>query len=318
MATRRRKPLPKIDPQQMRAVMTPLMRVVASCCVAVCLYVCARELANAATRDPRFRVDAALQFDAGLPQWVPPQIAARIEADVRQVPALSMFDPQLVPKLKAALLTASPFISAVHRVQRVFPDRVALDLELDRPLLAFNDVSGRYYLNRRGLVLFRDDGDDRVHFDYPVLEVLGVRPQSRPVVGRPIDDERIVTAAQVAGELSELPDSFAAMFWALKPLALDMQVAIDAGKKNIGKNEVFIRLDASPVLVRYGIPAAARFGLAEPPVAQKMTHLRQLVGMFPNLQGLDEAWLNMDEPKFKQSGSDLFGWVASDYLPSEH
>jgi hypothetical protein len=168
-------------------------------------------------------------------------------------------------------------------VERVFPDRLRLQVELRRPVLAVRDADGAplCLVDRDAVVL------PFVETPLPMTRLLreGGAPTMDVVVGRVAADARIRAAAAIVGEWSA----------EVAPLVAECPALLEVDATNLG--ERFARLPGLPeirVVLRRGDGAGVGFAYDRPvdspmvrvPAATKAAVLTSILGKHPHLDGL--------------------------------
>lgn len=304
MARRASKRTWSIPRDQIARVATPVVRLLAGGLVIACLGAIAHRLANQAMRADAFYVDPGVMLAESLPDWLPKNVAVAIAKDVQDLDARSIFEPGMNDAMARALARSSPWIRRVERVEKVYPNRARIALEIERPVLAYEKGIDRYLIAADGKVLLRDAAASPTAFPFPILEVIGARPEHALDLGSITKDPGLRAAAEVAQQIEDLSLEDRELFWSIEPVALDLDVASGPDRKDVAKEEVYIRIRGNPVLIRFGRSPSSQFGPLDRPIEDKIDHLRQLLKNFPKLIGLDEVWLNNDVPYYRRLGFD--------------
>src|SRR5690606_1949018 len=164
-------------------------------------------------------------------------------------PPLPIFAPDFAQRLADGLLAATPWIASVREVERLYPNRARLALELRRPVATVDAGAWRYVLDERGVVLHREARDVPLRFDTRLFPVVGTVADGAvprdPPLGATFPDDEVVAAAQVADELLPLAEPGAGILRAVEPSALEVRRSIQNSVTAPG--EVHIRT-ASGVL----------------------------------------------------------------------
>lgn len=286
--------------ERARELATPVVRVVTAVLVLGTFAVVATRLAAMARENPRFLVDPATVMDEVRPDWMPAGIVEEIRADLHRIEPLSVFDLDFADRLRAEVAGASPWIAAVHQVERLFPNRAVVELELRKPVASVEWGGDRFILDRQGRVVRREARRSPASFGVTVLPVLGSRPDHTPRVGLEFADPEVLAAALVAGELADLNEPGRRYLRAIEPVALEVRRSVRGSTTAAG--EVHLRT-ASGVLVEWGrARRSGQYGLADPTPERKIDHLARILEEFPGLVGLEEARLNFDYPLFRPAG----------------
>lgn len=291
------------DPARLRKVATPFVRVAAGGVVLLSLGIVAARLAEVGRSDPRFLVVPSQLVSERLPRWMPPSVRDAIHQGVSQIAPLPIFEADFPERLEAGLLAATPWISGVREIERIYPNRARVELVLRQPRAAVDVGAWRYVLDERGVVLHRDARDKPTRFSTRILPVIGASITEAPAVGTLFGDDEVVSAAQVAGELMTLEEPWSGALRAVEPTALEVRRSIQGSVAAAG--EVHIRT-ASGVLVEWGrARSSERHGRDELPVHRKIRHLQRILQRHPQLRGLEEVRLNFHDPYYRPVGGQL-------------
>ena len=305
------------DRERLRAVATPVARVVSGVIVLGCLGAAADHLAAVAKEHPRFSVDPVAVADEAMPDWVPAPIADEMRSRLASIEPIPIFDGDFSGRLRTAVATSCAWVEAVPRVERVFPNRALLEIELRRPTVAVDHAGRRYLIDDHGRVLHEESSLRPTGFPFPVWVVGGARSSRTPQVGQPFPDAEVDLAVMTARELGGLPESWRGVLEAADIVGIEVRGEEQLAEIHPG--EVLLRSAASRAVIRWGRPAGYRnadgdaVGLLERPVGQKVTHLRQVLERYPRLVGLDLVRLDLDQPMFRVQGGEI-EYLASAYL----
>lgn len=216
-----------------------------------------------------------------LPDWLPRSALLAVARDLQpwlqgRVPIL---DDDAALRLQAGLRTVAWVEQA--RLQRVFPDRLQLQLDLRRPVLQVRDASDALVClcDRDGVVLPPVAWDGLPIARLAGGEALQITPGER------IGDERVQAAAAVA---LEWRDELAPLVPACPPLLeIDASNLHERYIQHPHYPELRIglgRRDGAMVMFAYG--RAPDSDLPRVPIADKAQVLRAILGKHPGLDGL--------------------------------
>lgn len=217
------------------------------------------------------------------PEWMDPQLLLAVSTALSpwlfdEVPIL---DDGVLLRLRDGLQSV-PWVRSAN-VERVFPDRLRLQVELRRPVLAVRDTDGAplCLVDRDAIVL------PFVETPLPITRLLreGGAPSMSVVVGRVAADPRVRAAAAIVGEWHA----------EVAPLVADCPTLLEVDATNLG--ERFARLPGLPeirVVLRRGDGAGVGFAYDRPvdspmvrvPAATKAAVLTSILGKHPRLDGL--------------------------------
>ncbi|MEO6595208.1 MAG: FtsQ-type POTRA domain-containing protein, partial [Planctomycetota bacterium] len=215
--------------------------------------------------------------------WVDPALLLSISS------ALSPWLRDEVPILDEARsrqlrdgLASVPWVREAS-IERVFPDRFKLHLDLRRPVLAVRDAEGA------PLCLVDRDAVALPWVDTPlpvtVLHREGGAPSMAVELGQPVAEGRVRAAAGIAVEWRD----------ELLPLVPECPALLEVDATNLGERwlrgpsypEVRVKLrrsDGAGVVFAYGRPLDSP--MPRVPVRTKATVLGQILRQHPGLQGL--------------------------------
>lgn len=228
-----------------------------------------REVYSFITNRPQFRVPS-LQVSVA-PRW-----AQAHGAEILPVEAVggSLFDPDLVERVGRAF-ESNPWIRRVTSVERVFPDSVRVHFEYRRPHLAFRRPCG-------GVVVVDAEGvrlpgayAEPPPCDRPMM-VAGAATLP-PEPGRRWEDP----AVQAGLEMAEFIGKNAL----LRSLGVsEIDLTNLGGRLDRRRSEVVL-VASNGCAIHWGrTPSRARFG--EPSPAEKIENLREVLAVYPWLNGL--------------------------------
>lgn len=217
------------------------------------------------------------------PEWMDRELLLSVSASLspllrNEVPIL---DEVAGRRLRDALV-ATPWVRAVG-IDRVMPDRLRLQIDLRRPVLAVRGADGDpiCLVDRDAIVLPWVDTPLPVTF----LHREGGAPVMACEPGRPAPDPRVRTAAAIAVEWRD----------ELVPLVAACPSLVEVDATNLGERwlrgpsypEVRVKLrraDGGNVIFAYGRPVDS--ALPRVPVATKATVLANVLARYPGLTGL--------------------------------
>lgn len=217
------------------------------------------------------------------PDWMDPPLLLAVSTALSpwlfdEVPIL---DDGVLLRLRDGLQSVAWVRSA--SVERVFPDRLRLQVELRRPVLAVRDADGAplCLVDREAVVL------PFVETPLPITRLLreGGAPSMNVVVGRLAADARVRAAAAIVGEWHA----------EVAPLVAECPALLEVDATNLG--ERFARLPGLPeirVVLRRGDGAGVGFAYDRPvdspmvrvPAATKAAVLTSILAKHKHLDGL--------------------------------
>lgn len=276
--------------------------------VAAAFWATADALSGRAAARERFRLRPSLLVEEEAASSVPQWVRARIEQAVRSLPEMGMFRPDFERTLARAVEEASPWISAVRRVEKLYPNRARVALEVRFPRFWFDVGTERVFVDEDGLVLDRVPVDRAPKFPVAPWRIEGVRCPAPPEPGRPLGDPEFAEAAAVVAELDALDGADAALIRAVEPVAVVLRAG--AGDERPSPGVVHLRALCG-TLVEWGRASTGRFGPSEIPIRTKLRHLAAVLRRYEGLQGLEEVRLNFGVPYVRPAGGTL------EFLPSD-
>ena len=282
---------------------TPFVRVLVSLVVLLCFGLIAAHLSGVARLDRHFLVNPAAVLDENRPIWMTEEAHQDLRSLLQEIEPISIFASDFSEKLSASLLAASPWIGDVRHVERVFPNRVRVELELRRPVVSIDRGPNRFLLDREARVIHRESRDKAMEFRLAVLPVVNSVPRNEPRLGRIFPDPEVLAAVQVAQEISQLNERNSLLVRRIRPVAYEIRRSVQGAVAAPG--EVHLRT-AAGVFVEWGrAQESQQFGLNDPLPEQKVRNLERILDAFPDLVGLEEARLNFDLPHYRQIGGPL-------------
>ena len=210
-------------------------------------------------RMPRFRVYPT-RFRAQAPEWC----AADLAAVQFPHPSYSIFDPALTRDVAEAY-AACPWVAAVARVEKCFPNTMRVELELRRPAAFVRLPAACHAIDAHAVHLplaYRQWS----HQQRPLPLIFGVQSDP-PGPGTRWADRRVTAAASVLTAL------------AADPMVLRQIQVIDVGNLEGDidplRSEVLL-FTRRRVRINWGRPPDTRkFG--EPPAVEKLARLRRFL-----------------------------------------
>lgn len=201
-------------------------------------------------------------------------------------------------------------------VERVFPDRLRLQVELRRPVLAVRDADGvpLCLVDREAIVL------PFVDTPLPLTRLLreGGSPTMAVVAGRIAADPRVRAAAMIVAEWNA----------EVAPLVAECPTLLEVDATNLG--ERFARLPGLPeirIVLRRGDGAGVGFAYDRPvdspmvrvPAATKAAVLTSILGAHPRLDGLvagdlrfRKRWADYLQPRANNVRDPFGPWHAAE------
>lgn len=297
-----------IDRARLRELATPIMKIVSSLVVVACLGRAAAHLAEQGRAEPRFLVDPSATVDDAVPDWVPDAVVDELRSRLAVLPPVSIFDEDFPSRVAAAIEGASPWIDEVRRVERIYPNRALIDMDLHKPVASVDLDGTRYLLDAEARVLHVESAYQPSSFPFRVMPVVGADPSYTPGLGGRFPDPEVLNAVSVALELNGLPPAYRAIVEEVRPVALLVREA--AAVRGAHAAQVCVRSAQSSAVIRWGRPQTFRtddgevraWGLMEPPPEKKVTHLATILSAYPGLRALEEARLDFDRPWVREVG----------------
>lgn len=217
------------------------------------------------------------------PEWMDRSLLVAVSTSLSTLlhDDLAILDEAAGRQLRDAL-TAVPWVRSVG-IDRLMPDRLQLQIELRRPVLAVRGADGDpiCLADGDGIVLPWVDTPLPVTFLYRE----GGPPGMASEPGRPASDARVRTAAAIAVEWRD----------AVAPLVADCPALVEVDATNLGERwlrgpsypEVRVKLqraDGGSVIFAYGRPVDS--ALPRVSAQTKAGVLANVLARFPGLQGL--------------------------------
>ncbi len=226
-----------------------------------------------------------------------------------EVPIL---DEDLARRLRDGIATV-PWVAAA-RLERVFPDRFRIELDLRQPVLAVRSADGEplCLLDREGTMLPWVDTPLPATYLY---REGGGRPSMTVVAGQIAPDPRACAAAAIAVEWRD----------ELAPLVANCPPLLEVDATNFDERwargpsypEIRVKLgrhDGQPVVFFYGRPVGSRRDRV--PVRTKATVLGRILALHPGLDGLvagdlrlQNRWQEYLQPRESGTSDPLGPWA---------
>ncbi|MFP4055279.1 MAG: cell division protein FtsQ/DivIB [Candidatus Brocadiia bacterium] len=198
------------------------------------------------------------QFRARAPAWCADDLA-----EVRfPRSSYSIFDPRLTREVAEAYL-ASPWVVAVTKVEKRFPNILRVELELRHPAALVRRPEGDYPIDPRGVRLPLGP-HQRDHLSHPLPLIFGARSEP-PSAGQQWAGRGVRAAVAVLGALAAEPDI-------LRQIYL-VDVSNLDGEIDPLRSEVLL-FTTGRVRILWGRPPDTT-KCGEPPVEDKMARLRR-------------------------------------------
>jgi hypothetical protein len=305
MAARKSTSKPRIDPQVLRARLTPVAMVVAGVLVLVVFGLASERIANAARNDPRFMVDPTLLVQQALPHWMPNEVVTNVREHLRKVRPRSIFAENFEDDLRSELRAASWWIEDVGRVERLFPNRVRVDLVMRKPVATIDRGDQCVLVDADGRVLYTEPRSRPTSFVIgPRLQIRGAAEDKSLELGAIASDPQVVAGARVAAEVLSQCSS------ERRILPRVQIIAVEVVHPTIGLGAipgiVHLVTDRN-VLIRWGRARSDPSGSTEQPVERKLKALERVEARFPGLSGLDEVRVDLTgDPMYKSGGGN---WI---------
>ena len=267
------------------------------------------------------RLSPAVSLDrvgfAERPEWMDPPLLLAVSAALspwlaEEVPIL---DEDMATRLREGLATV-PWVREAA-IERVFPDRFRLRLELRRPVLAVRDAAGKplCLVDRNATMLPWVD----TPLPVTVLHREGGAGTMSVVEGQTASEPRVRVAAAITMEWQN----------ELAPLVRDCPALLEVDATNLGERwavgpnypEVRVKLrrnDGAGVIFAYDRPVDSP--LPRVPVQTKATVLGKILVEHPGLRGLvagdlrmSQRWADWLQPRSGLRGDPTGPW--RDFVP---
>lgn len=300
-ATRKTTSKPRIDPQVLRERLTPIAKVVAGVLVLVVFGLAGERVADAARKDPRFLVDPTLLVQQTLPHWMPNEVVSNVREHLRQVRPRSIFASNFEDDLRTELRAASWWIEDVRRVERLFPNRVRVDMMMRKPVATIDHDDACVLVDAEGRVLYSEPRARQTAFGFtPRLQIRGASTDKSLELGAIAGDPQVIAGARVAAEVLGVCSSERRILPRVQVLAVDVAHPLTGFGAIPGV--VHLVTDRN-VLIRWGRARSDPSGSTEQPVERKLKALERVESRFPGLSGLDEVRVDLEgDPMYKAGG----------------
>ncbi len=232
----------------------------------------------------RFRVDPASIDLSQLPPFVPEAVAKDLRK-LADVPARSILDPALDDELRASFLQ-HPWVERVHAVRRMFPSRVAVELDLRQPVAVVDVEAWRVTVDAQGFVL-----EDRASLAPSGLSIIRGNKQSIPRiprVGGTFKTPSVLNGLSVLNDLRRHDAHAASRF--LHGVTVD--VTNVGGKRG---PEITLEL-VNGTIVEWGSASIGKLGPIELPVDTKLDALALVNDRNPEFQNVAKVNVTVDPP----------------------
>ncbi len=231
-----------------------------------------------------FRVDPSAIEIGSLPAFVPERVAKDLRK-LSDVPPRSILDPALEDQLRESL-GQHPWVKRVVAVHRIFPSRIALELEMRRPAALVDVEAWRVTIDETGYVL--EDKASLAPEGLPVIRGDRKSVPKIPRVGATFRTPSVLNGLSVVADVARVRDHRAKKL--LGGMVID--VTNVGGKRG---SEISLEL-ASGCAVEWGSAAIGALGPIELPVSTKLDLLAMINDQNPNLQGLAKVNVTVDPP----------------------
>ncbi|MBL8768381.1 MAG: hypothetical protein JNL94_13485 [Planctomycetes bacterium] len=312
-AARKTTSKPRIDPRILRDRLTPIAKVVAGVLVLVVFGLVGERVADAARKDPRFIVDPTLLVHGQLPHWMPNEVVTNVREHLRSVRPRSIFAERFEDDLRAELRAASWWIEDVRTVERLFPNRVRIDMIMRKPIATIDRGDTCLLVDGQGRVLYAEPRSRPTAFGFtPRLQIRGAAEDKFVELGEIAGDPQIVAGARVAAEVLDVCSSERRILPRVQIQAID--VAHPTTGLGAIPGVVHLVTDRN-VLIRWGRARSDPSGSTEQPVERKVKALERVEARFPGLSGLDEVRVDLEgDPMYKAGGGT---WIRCEEYKDE-
>lgn len=312
-AARKTTSKPRIDPRILRDRLTPIAKIVAAVLVLVVFGLASERVADAARKDPRYLVDPTLLVQQTLPHWMPNEVVANVREHLRKVRPRSIFAEDFEDGLRADLRAASWWIEDVQRVERLFPNRVRVDMVMRKPVATVDRAEDCVLVDADGRVLFSESRARPTAFGFtPRLQLRGASADKSLELGEIAADPQVIAGARVAAEVLSVCSSERRILPRVQILAVD--VAHPTTGLGAIPGVVHLVTDRD-VLIRWGRARSDPSGSTEQPIERKVKALERVEARFPGLSGLDEVRVDLDgDPMYKAGGGT---WIRCEEYKDE-
>jgi hypothetical protein len=224
-----------------------------------------------------------------LPAFVPDDVAAGLRRATATAPC-SIVDPALEPSLRRAV-ESHPWVRRVTHVRRLFPSRVALELELRAPFALVDVERWRLTVDEEGVVL--EDRSSRAPEGLPVVRADARVAPGVPQIGRAFRSQSVLQGLKV---VKDLRAHAAHAFLRDRPSPV---VDVTRATSSQGA-EISLEL-AQGVVVEWGGPPDGSLSALETPTTRKLDALLEVSSAYPGLRGVTRINVLSSTP-FVESG----------------
>jgi hypothetical protein len=222
---------------------------------------------------PQFRVDAGHLVMDNRPPWLKQDAAHSIHMKAFRRQDISIFDPDLVPKVRAEY-ESDPWVLKVVSISKMFPNQVNVGLVLREPVARVSSELGTYLLDINGVVV--DIQNPSHDMNYRHLPIIAGWESEPPLRGKLWDDPSITAALGVSRVL--LDEKFT------EELAVDqINVSNFKGRKDPRESEIVIHLPAGNQ-IHWG-RGVSTYG--EVPLHEKLKKIRECAAKSQGSVNLD-------------------------------
>ncbi len=210
---------------------------------------------------PQFRVDAGHLVMDNRPHWLKQDAAQAIHMKAFRRQDISIFDPDLVPKVRSEY-ERDPWVLEVVSISKMFPNQVNVSLVLREPIARVSSELGTYLLDIHGIVV--DILNPSHDMNYRHLPTIAGWESEPPLRGELWDDPSITAALGVSKVL--LDEKLT------EELAVDqINVANFKGNQDPRESEIVIHLpDGNRIHWGRGVNT-----YGEVPLHEKLTKIRE-------------------------------------------
>lgn len=254
------------------AALRPVLKPVAFAATLVFVVILVhREVYSFIVDRPQFRVPSLRLAVA--PRW-----AERFGSELLTVETAggSLFEADLVERISRAF-EANPWVRRVTSVERVFPNAVRVRFEYRRPHVAFRRPGGFVMVDSEGARL------PGVYAQLPagerLMKVVGAQTRP-PEPGRVWEDPAVRAGLEMAEVVARSP--------LLGHLGVEEIDLTNLGGRMDPRRSEVVLLTAGGCAIHWGRPPS-RAGFGEPTPSEKLENLREILAVYPGLNGLRAA-----------------------------
>ena len=234
----------------------------------------------------------------GRPAWLDPSsemavdLSHSIRAVLGRMPVQSMFDEELLERMRRAIIQACPMVEDVRAADKVFPSQVRLQLVLRRPKAVFLRDNRHWYVDSRGVVLFSAPADEpRGSGLSPLPIIVGADMRTTPVAGYLYPDRALCEGALVAEEID-----------VLKEIKSNPPIVVTAvNVSDYGRNQpsgVVLETRSGARLLWGRSARGSRYSSNDPRPEEKARNLRKILEIRPGLAGVAQVTLSFRSPSY--------------------